>query len=133
MTTLYAVFITLHGLAHIWYVVLSLRLVPFQPEMGWSGESWLLTGRLDEQVVRTIASLLYTLATLGFIVTGTVLLLNGNLYPPIMITAAALSMITIALYWDGDSSQLVQKGLVGFLINAFILLLLFALGWPSTS
>ena len=36
-------FIVLHGLVHMWYFTLSQRLVEFQPEMGWTGKSWLFS------------------------------------------------------------------------------------------
>jgi hypothetical protein len=45
---LIGIFIVLHGLVHLWYVVLSQGLVEFEPEMGWTGESWLLSRLLGE-------------------------------------------------------------------------------------
>jgi hypothetical protein len=36
---LFGIFVVLHGLVHLWYVVLSQRLVEFQADMGWTGES----------------------------------------------------------------------------------------------
>lgn len=58
MTTFFAIFMILHWLVHLWYVTLSLRSIPYQPEMGWSGESWLLTNMLGDGGARTIASIL---------------------------------------------------------------------------
>jgi hypothetical protein len=63
---LFALFVLLHGVVHLWYVTLSQRLVTFQPEMGWSGESWLFTDLLGDAATRSVASLLFVLATLGF-------------------------------------------------------------------
>jgi len=50
------VFFVLHGLVHLWYVVLSQRLVAFQADMGWTGESWLLTGPLGDVASRWVAT-----------------------------------------------------------------------------
>lgn len=131
MTTFFAIFIILHGLVHIWYVVLSLRLVPFQPEMGWSGESWLLTGTLGDDRARSLATILYTLATLSFVVAGTGLLMVVGWSRPMTIISAALSFIAIALFWDGNLSQLVQKGVLGLVINALLFLGLAVFNLPS--
>jgi hypothetical protein len=131
MTIFLAIFIILHGLVHIWYVVLSLRLVPFQPEMGWSGESWLLSGMLGDEKARSLAAILYLLATLGFVVAGIGMLTKGGWFRPVMILSAALSSVAIILYWDGNPSLLVQKGLLGFVISAFVFLGLVVFSWPS--
>jgi hypothetical protein len=62
---LFSLFLVLHGLVYLWYFTLSQRLVAFQPEMGWSGRSWLFSNLLGDAPLRTLASLLYVLATLG--------------------------------------------------------------------
>ncbi len=134
MTTFLGVFIILHGLAHLWYVALSLQWVAFRPEMGWSGDSWLLTGRLGDGVVRTIASLLYALACLGFVAAGAGLLMGLPWVRPAMIGSAALSLLAIAMFWDGSPSRMVEKGLVGFAISGLVLTAFLALNWaPSLS
>jgi len=30
-------FLILHGLVHLWYLVLAFRLVEYKPDMGWTG------------------------------------------------------------------------------------------------
>jgi hypothetical protein len=131
VTTIIAISIILHGLAHIWYVVLSLGWVPFQPEMGWSGESWLLTGMLDDERARSLATVLYALAALGFVAAGTGMLMKGGWFRPVILVSAVLSFIAIALYWDGNLSQLVQKGILGIVINVLAFLGLVVFNWPS--
>lgn len=37
---LVAIFLTLHGLVHLWLFTLSQNLIEFKPEMGWSGRLW---------------------------------------------------------------------------------------------
>lgn len=41
-----AVFLVLHGLVHLWYVVLSQGWVEMEDAMGWNGQSWLLSDQL---------------------------------------------------------------------------------------
>jgi hypothetical protein len=71
LSILIGVFIVLHGLVHVWYVTLSQRLVELQPEMGWSGRSWALSNLLGDATTRSLASVLYVLATILF-VTGAI-------------------------------------------------------------
>jgi hypothetical protein len=74
MQIVFAIFVILHGLIHMWYVTLSQGWVEFQVEMGWNGRSWLLTDALGEKLSLNIASVLYVLSTLLFIITGVALL-----------------------------------------------------------
>src|SRR5690606_13545800 len=67
---LFGIFIILHGLVHLWFVVLSRGWVPFQPDMGWTGESWILSGVLGQLPLRWLATVLYSLAALGLVLAG---------------------------------------------------------------
>ncbi len=123
-------FIVLHGLVHLWYFTLSRGLVAFQPEMGWTGRSWLLSGLLGEAATRSLASVLYVVATAGLVAGGAGVLLQQGWWRPVVTGAAAFSAVVIVLFWDGSTAMLVQKGLLGLLINVAILVALVALGWP---
>ena len=125
MTNVFAVFIILHGLVHLWYVTLSLRLVDYKPEMGWTGESWLLKNKLGDGANHIIASILYSLAALGFVASGVGLLMEQMWFRPLMAGSAVLSLLAIVLFWDGKSSQIIEKGLLGFVISAVVLIGLF--------
>ncbi len=124
---LIGVFIVLHGLVHLWYVTLSQRLVEFQPEMGWSGESWLLSPLLGDAATRSLATVLYGLATLGFVIGGIGVLVQQAWWRPVVIGSAAFSSAIIILFWDGNRQLLVQKGLIGLVINVAILVALLVL------
>ena len=118
---LIGVFTILHGLMHLWYVILSQRLVAFQPEMGWTGESPLLTGLLEDGTAPLVATVLYVLATLGFVVGGGGWLAQAGWGRTCLIVSAAVSALTILLFWDGKSQMLVQKGVIGLLIDVVYL------------
>ena len=122
MTNVFAVFIILHGLVHLWYVIMSLRLVDNKPEMGWTGESWLLTNKLGEGVNRIIASILYSMAALGFVASGVGLPIEQLWFQPLMAGSAVLSLLAIVVFWDGKTSQIIEKGLIGFVISALVLI-----------
>lgn len=117
-------FIVLHGLVHLWYVTLSQRLVAFQPEMGWTGRSWLWSGLLGEGATRTLASAFYLLAAFALVTGGVGLSLQADWWRPVLMAAAVVSTVVIPLFWDGSLQMAVQKGLLGLLINAALLALL---------
>jgi hypothetical protein len=121
------VFLILHGLVHLWYFTLSQRLVPFQPEMGWTGKSWLLTNILGEYTTRTLAGLLFVLAAAGFVAGGLGYLIQMDWSRTVLIVSAVLSAVTTFVFWDGSAQYIVQKGLLGFFIDAGILLWLMVL------
>jgi hypothetical protein len=129
--TLFGIFVMLHGLVHLWFVVLSRQWVPFEPEMGWTGESWLFTGLLGGPATRWLATVLYALVTLTFVVSGIGALTRGEWWRPLMVGSAAVSAVLILLFWDGGTQYIVPKGLIGFLIDVGILVLLLAVGWPA--
>jgi len=117
-------FIVLHGLVHLWYVTLSQKLVAFQPEMGWTGRSWLLTNVLGDSPTRLLAGLLYVLATIGMVVSGIGVMARGEWWRPVLIGSTVLSSVTLLLFWDGSTDLIVQKGLIGLVINAAILIVM---------
>jgi hypothetical protein len=121
---LIGIFIILHGLVHFWYFTLSQRLVAFQPEMGWDGSSVILSNFVREPALRSIAGVLYVLAALTFVVGGVGLFIQADWMRPVLIGAAIFSSAVILLFWDGSGEMLVQKGLLGLLINLAILLIL---------
>jgi hypothetical protein len=131
LRTLFGIFVLLHGLVHLWYVVLSQQLVEFQAEMGWTGESWLFTSLFGTTSTRRLATLLYALAAVGFVVGGIGLLARQEWWRPTIIGSAAFSAVIVVLFWDGGMQKIVEKGLLGFVISAALLILLLASDWPS--
>jgi len=123
---LVGLFLILHGLVHLWYVTLSRGLVEFQSEMGWTGRSWLLSPFLSEGTTSLLASALYVLATVGFVLGGVGYLAELGWWPSVVVGSAVVSTIVIALFWDGSWEMVVQKGLIGLLINVAIIGLLLA-------
>ncbi|NIV29154.1 MAG: hypothetical protein GWN58_06480 [Anaerolineae bacterium] len=128
---LYGIFVLLHGLVHLWYVTLSQQWVEFQPEMGWTGESWLFSPLLGDGATRGLATVLYSLATLGFVAGGVGVLARQDWWRPVVIGSAAFSAVIIILFWDGGLPRIVEKGLLGFLINVALLVALLVFDWPS--
>jgi hypothetical protein len=128
---IFGIFVLLHGLVHLWYVVLSQRLVEFQAQMGWTGESWLFSSFLSDAATRTWATVAYALATLGFVIAGVGILARQTWWQPALIVSAAFSSVIVVLFWDGGLEMLVEKGLLGFVISVALLISLLVFDWPS--
>jgi hypothetical protein len=96
--------------------------------MGWTGESWLLSNLLGDAVTRSLASVLYAMATVGFVAGGIGMLMRQEWWRPVAVGSAAVSAAIVILFWDGGLDLIVQKGLIGLLIDAAILIALLVLG-----
>lgn len=131
LRALFGVFVILHGLVHLWPLVLSQELVEYKPEMGWTGESWFLTGLIGDSATRLVASFAYGLAAIAFTVSGIGLLIGSSWWRPTLAASAVVSAAIILSFWDGGTELLVEKGLVGFLINLGIILSVLVLKWPA--
>lgn len=113
-----AVFLALHGLVHLWYVVLSQGWVTVEEQMGWTGHSWLLSGTLSADAVLTLATAVYVAVTLGFVAGGVGFYLGSDWAGPVLVGTAVLSTLMLVAMWNGEVELLVEQGLLGVLINA---------------
>lgn len=120
------VVLVLHGLVHLWYVALAQGWVEFEEEMGWTGTSWLLSPVLSREVVLALASALYVLVALGFVVGGVGYVLGGDWWPTVVLGSAVLSAVVIVATWDGSFDRLVEKGAVGVLVDVVVAYLVLA-------
>ena len=117
---LIGIFIILHGLVHLWYVTLCLGLVEFQSAMGWTGQSWILSSFISNEATHSVASVFYILATLPFLASGIGIIMRLTWWQPMLLGSAIFSSFVIILFWDGQPQQLVEKGLLGLVINIVI-------------
>lgn len=121
--------IILHGLVHVWYVVMSQGWVKVTPEMGWTGRSWMFSGVLGAAAARSLGSVLYGVATVAFVVGGATLLARAEWSHAVLAGAALISTFVILAFWDGGLSMAVEKGLIGVVLNVVLLALL----WGQSS
>ena len=128
---LIGLFIILHGLVHLCYFTLSQRLVEFKPEMGWTGKSWIFSNLLGGSITRVLASSLFVLAAIAFVISGFGIFFSAPWWWPTLVGSALLSSVILLLFWDGDMQPIVPKGLIGFLISIAILFILLILKRPS--
>lgn len=124
---LFSVFLILHGLVHLLYFALSRKFFELdKPLVGWPERSWLFSRFLGTAATRNLASALYVLAVVLFVVAGLSGLLRAGAWSSLVTLAAAFSSLTIVLFWDGVLRRMPDKGFVGVLINAGILVVVLA-------
>ncbi len=128
---LVGVFIVLHGLVHLLYSGQSRRLFELQPGMVWPDGSWAFAKLLGNETTRLVASILYTLAAIGFVAGGVGLFAKQAWWRPAIIGSAIFSAVIVILFWNGQLQNLNDQGLIALIINTAILVALLVLRWPS--
>ena len=88
--------------------------------MGWNGRSWLLSDALHGGTVLSLASVLYVLIALGFVAGGVGHVLRQGWSPMVLVVVAVLSSVLIVVMWDGRPELLVEKVVLGVLMNAAV-------------
>lgn len=121
MKFIITLFILLHGWVHIWYLLLAGNIVKYTSDMGWTGNSWLLSGWMGESAPRNLAVFLYLIAAILFTASGIGYYLGKTWFINTMIISTVFSSILIITFFDGRFDLLVQKGLVGLIINIALL------------
>jgi hypothetical protein len=125
------IFLILHGLVHLLYAGQSLRMFELQPGMVWPDGSWAFKGLFGEKALRVFASALCLLAADGFVIGGVLLLISHAWWRPVIAGSAIFSALVFVFLWDGKMQALHNRGLIGILINAAILIIVLGLSWPA--
>ena len=120
-----AVVVVAHGVGHI------LFLGPVVGLGAWAnqtGHSWLLTSAIGEAATRAIATLVWTTVIVLFIAGVGGFLAGAAWCPGVTVTAAALSIAGIVVFWDGIATS---SAIFALVTDAVILGSLLVAHWPS--
>ena len=131
MNIVFAIFVALHGVVHLLYFGHSARYFELKPGLTWPEGSWLLSHWLGEGGVRFLVSLLLVLAGFGFIASGIGILTSQTWWRPAITAIAILSSLIFILFWNGRMQNLDGQGVVGVLINVFLLVMVVLVRWPK--
>lgn len=121
---LLSIVIFLHGAVHVWYVLLIGNVVKYSPDMGWTGKSWLFPGVAVEGLFRFAGMAVYMLSALLFVISSSGILMNKSWYPLWLLVSAVVSSIAVIFFFDGRFQLLVQKGMLGLIVNILIIVTL---------
>ena len=119
----------IHGVGHL-LGVLALTSLGGDD---WNARSWLLTNPLGDGVAKSIGTVSWALGCIGFEVAGMALLGIGfpeNMWKPLAVGSAALSLITLALFLNAFPVLIPNK--VGAIaVNAAALIGILLVYWPT--
>ena len=132
LTTIFGIFIVLHGLVHLLYFGQSARYFELQPGMLWPDGSWIFSRLLGDGATRNLANVMLVLAAIGFVIGGIGFLFRQGWWRPAVTGTAVFSAILFILFWDGIAQTLDNKGGIGVLINIAILVIALILNWPKS-
>lgn len=127
---LFALFLVLHGLVHLLYLGQSRRIFELQPGMIWPDGSWAFSRFLTDETTRALAAVVLLLAAIGFVAGGARIFAGQAWWRSLVVGAATLSALIYLILWDGGLQDLNDKGAVGLLINAAILIAVLIFQWP---
>jgi hypothetical protein len=133
MNIVIGIFIALHGMVHLLYFGHTARYFELKPGLTWPGGSWVFSSWLGEGGVRFVVSILLVLVGFGFIASGIGLLAHLTWWRPVVITASILSALIFILFWNGQMHNLDGQGVVGILIDLWLLVMVVVFRWPQVS
>ena len=122
MRLIIGVLIVLHGLVHLLYFGQSARYFELQPGMLWPDGSWVFSKLLGDEQTRRAAAMLLVVVAIGFVVGGIAIILGQVWGRRLNMALSIFSSLIFLLFWDGAWQQLDNKGAIGLLINAAIVI-----------
>lgn len=119
----------LHGIGHLLGVLAVTSLGPKE----WNARSWLLTDTMGEGPSRVLSIVLWSFCLL-FLVGGALALLeiglSESMWKSLIVTGSVLSLVTLALFWNGFPVLFPNKvGAIAVDVAALIGILM--ADWPS--
>lgn len=131
LTTLFGVFLILHGLVHLLYAGQSQRAFELSPELTWPDGTWLLSKLLGDETTRLVVTIALVLAALGLVASGLGVVFRADWWRTLTVASAVFSSLLYFVMWNGQFQRLPDQGGVGILIDIAILLLILVFKWPA--
>jgi len=115
-------------------IIPALRLSFLEKKkLSWSSHSWLLTPLLGDAATRIICAVVFAVPLIGFLAAALALMGWGvphDLWRPIALVSAAVSLVALTLYWNALIMFIPHK--VGDIaVNVAVLVGLLILKWPT--
>lgn len=126
---LLATFFIIHGLIHLMFEFYFLADPSTGEYFGWSGNSWLLTSILGDEVVQVVGQLLWVVIMIAFAFAGVAVLIKKEYWRKLVIVASTISLLTFILFWDGLSPD-PNYFIAGPVLGAVMLVTLLVARWP---
>lgn len=131
MSIVFGVFIILHGLVHLLYFGHTARFFELKPGMTWPTGSWVFSNFLGDSAARFLVCIFLVLAGFGFVASGIGLLINQTWFRSLIIVIAIISALIFILFWNGRWQNLDGQGVIGVLIDVWLLVMVLLVHWPQ--
>ncbi len=131
MNIVFGIFIILHGLVHLLYFGHAARFFELKPGMTWPTGSWFFSTILGDGAARFLISTLLVLAGFGFVAGGIGILFNLPWRKTLIIAIAIVSALVFIVFWNGRMQNLDGQGLVGVLIDIWLVVMVTLVHWPQ--
>lgn len=118
---LIGIFFVLHGLVHLLYFSISQGWI-IDESIGWSMDSWLLSGILHPSGIKIIASISFAIIIILFLISGILVLVDSDYWIQSILISTIFSSFIFLIFWDGHLSKLPDQGIIGILINVAIII-----------
>ncbi|HSB64937.1 MAG TPA: hypothetical protein VLD65_00070 [Anaerolineales bacterium] len=133
MNIVFGIFVALHGVVHLLYFGHTARYFELKPGLTWPDGSWVFSHWLGDGSVRFLVSVLLVLAGCGFIASGIGVLASQAWWRPAIIAISILSSLIFIVFWNGRMLNLDGQGLIGVLINVWLLVMVVLVHWPKVA
>ncbi len=133
MKIVFGVFIILHGIVHLLYFGQANRYFELKPGMTWPTSSWVFSAMPGDGTGRFLISVLLVLAGLGFIASGIGTLFNQGWQQTLIIATSIVSALLFVSSWNGRMQNLDGQGVVGILIDIWLLVMVMVVRWPQVN
>jgi hypothetical protein len=118
-----AIIVGAHGIGHILFLVPLLGIA----DWGQSTQSWLLGAGSP---ARIIGSLLWLVATAGFVAVAVGILGETTWWRPLAVVSAIVSLIGLIVFWTMPTAS---SAIFALLFNAIVIASLWLLNWPPAA
>jgi len=108
-----------HGITYVMFALLGQAFVE------WRGSSWLLGSTITGDTLKTLTLALWVITGVGFIATGIAIAFASSLqgfWRPLATGASIVSVLSFAIFWDGQMARFTDQGGIGMVLSLMILI-----------
>jgi hypothetical protein len=114
-----------HGLGHVLFLAPTMRMAEWADQ---SGHSWLMTPSVGDGLARLLGAIAW-LAVIGLFTTSVIgFFMATDWWRSAAIVGAAISIITIVLFWEGITTS---SAVFALAFDVIVLVALLWAHWPS--
>ena len=129
---IFTIVVVLHAMVFAFYLAMGLGWMAIpDSDYDFTVKNWWLSGALGEQTARRLGVLFFDAVVLLFLVAVVGLFFRQSWSIAWLYAAIGVSTLSLLAMWDGRFDKLVEKGLLGLLTNAGLLVVMLVFNYPA--